>query len=120
MLAAWLTSAPWLSFQYLSETQVLCGILVALPLSPGYWADFTAGRIKEWEITEDMFAPPGTIAGVHIWHIERMSGWEASWGKFGDQVKRDIEHLLTNSRWGFVGYSGRACILNVEGVKRAN
>ena len=49
-----------------------------------------------------------------------MSGWEASWGKFGDQVKRDIEHLLTNSRWGFVGYSGRACILNVGGVKRAN
>jgi hypothetical protein len=105
-LATWLTSAPWLSFQYLSETQTACGFVIALPLLRRYWSDLTAGLIKEWEITGDMFAPPGAVAGVHVWHVERLSGWDAGWGRFGDLVKRDLEHILTNLGWSFMGYSG--------------
>lgn len=114
VLASWVKACPNFAFQYRhpGDPGKVVGICITLPVLKLHWDDLVSGRIHEWDIAPSMLWRGGgggecakkagvdDDVGLHIWHIERLSGWQRAWGAFGKYVWDDVSRGLLDQPKG--------------------
>ena len=118
--ASWVETCPTFAFQYQHPRDLgkVVGVCIMLPILKPYWDDLVSGRIHEWDIVPSMlwhhhgggYAEPDSDVGLHVWHIERFSGWRRAWGGFGKYVWDEVKRGLLDQPKGpkVVGFSALA------------
>jgi len=107
-LQSWVSSAPDLSFAYVSQHDPL-GVLIALPLELSSWTALVDGQLGEPDIKADMFAlqtRESREIGLHIFHIERFDAWQRNFGSFAQYAIGEARQRLERGNFVVKGMSG--------------
>lgn len=98
----------------------LLGVIITIPLQKAFWDDLLTNNIKEHDVDSGSMFPPRsksnvggrekTEVGLHIFHIERFSGFAAVQKdtRFTEEALQEVHNRIAENfrSWEVIGYSG--------------
>lgn len=130
-LQSWATACPELFLRLCRDddgnggplqmsSDSLLGIVITIPLRRPFWEDLLANSIEEHNVDAGTMFPPRssskaeggekTEVGLHIFHIERFSGFAAAQkdARFTEEALQEVHDRVAKRfrSWEVVGYSG--------------
>lgn len=119
-LQSWVTACPDLSLSYstpLKDTQSLLvvGVAIVLPVRAQYWRDLVVGKLKEIDVDAMTMLSDqaGVELGLHIFHIEKFDSWQqlgdgydSKLRPFAEYVTADMAKMIEVRGWKVLGFSG--------------